>query len=366
MKSLTLSLPAPCRRHSRKLALALALAVAFPLAAQDAPDGQDEALQWARGISVEQMDQDWRALEAAADQHGGERAHGSAGYEAAARHVEEALRAEGIAVRREPFRFQNREGFNLVAEIPGSQGPGGPVIMLGAHLDSVAGSPGGDDNGSGASAVLAIARQAAARPLPATLRVEWWGAEEWGIVGSSAHVRALSADPGALRQVRAYLNADMIASPNFIYGIYDPDHPAAGGRPAAAQARDIHRALAGYFTVAGLPQVGISPVLSSDQLAFLRCGIATGGVASIPGIRDKTPEEQALFGGQAGARHSPNYHRPTDRVDAASKVAHEVLMRSLAYAVVRLAEAPPPAMPSTGCDTARAGQDWLRARSDGF
>ena len=353
------AVPAPWRRL-RALAAAFALCAALPLYAQPA---EDDAYRWAQSVSAAQMDQDWRALQAASDRHGGTRAHGSQGHAAAGAYIEAQLRAAGVEVRREPFQYGGKAGFNLLADIPGSGGPEAPVIMLGAHLDSVALSPGGDDDGSGSSAVLAIARQAAAHPLPVTLRVAWWGAEELGLVGSTTHVRALSAEPAALRRIRAYLNADMLASPNYVFGIYDPDHPAAQGRPATPQARQIQQALQGYFAAAGLPQIGISPVLASDHLAFLRCGIATGGVASIPGIRNKTAQEQALFGGTAGARHAPNYHRAGDRVEAASPVAHEVLMRALAYAVVRLAKAPPAIMPAAECNTAAARRQWQEAHA---
>ncbi len=348
----------------RPRALVLALALMLPTAVQvHAAEPPDAAYTWLQQISAERMYKDWRALQDAADQNGGSRVHGSAGYEAAGRYIEQELRAAGLTVRREPFQYADRPGFNLLLDVPGTLGAGAPVIMLGAHLDSVAGSPGGDDDGSGASAVLEIARQAALKPQPSTLRFAWWGAEEQGLIGSSVHVRQLSSRPAELRAIRAYLNADMIASPNYIFGIYDPDHPEGRGVPPTAQGRQIREALRGYFSSEGLPQVSIPPDLPSDQLPFLGCGVATGGVASIPGIRNKTPQEQALFGGEAGKRHSPNYHRRGDRVEAASPEAQLVLARALAYALVSLAQAPPAALLESHCDLPAAHRQWLRARA---
>jgi len=49
---------------------------------------------------------------------------------------------------------------NIEAEIPGNRPE---IIVIGAHYDSVFGSPGANDNGSGAAAVLALAQRFAAR-----------------------------------------------------------------------------------------------------------------------------------------------------------------------------------------------------------
>ena len=54
---------------------------------------------------------------------------------------------------------------NIEAEIPGdSGGPVAAIIVIGAHYDSVFGSPGANDNGSGVAAMLALARRFAGKP----------------------------------------------------------------------------------------------------------------------------------------------------------------------------------------------------------
>ena len=346
----------------RPLTLTLGLALGgLDSAASAAEAAAERAIRWADAVSAAQLTSNWAALEQTTLAHGGDRSAGSAGYEASARYVEARLHAMGIDVRREPFTYNGKASFNLIAEIAGSAGADAPVVMVGAHLDSVPGSPGADDNGSGSSAVLEIARVAMLDRTTATLQLAWWGAEESGLNGSIHHATLLAMDPGRRQRLRVYLNADMVGSPNYIFGIYDPDHTSSGDRPA--QERLIRQALRDGLGHTGNPSISISPYLGSDHLPFAACGIATGGLASIPGIRNKTPEEQALFGGEAGKRHSPNYHRPGDRVGAGSATAQLTLTRALAYALGHLAEQPPEATPAARCNLRKARQQWEQARA---
>lgn len=62
------------------------------------------------------------------------------------------------------------------------------VVMAGAHLDSVQRGPGINDNGSGSAALLEVAEQIAKVKPRNMVRFAWWGAEEAGLVGSTAYV----------------------------------------------------------------------------------------------------------------------------------------------------------------------------------
>jgi aminopeptidase S len=81
---------------------------------------------------------------------------------------------------------------NVIADLPGRRSG---VVLLGAHLDSVANGPGINDNGSGSALVLEVARQARRLHIRPThgLRFAFWGAEELGLVGSTSYVESLSA-----------------------------------------------------------------------------------------------------------------------------------------------------------------------------
>src|SRR5690606_12607214 len=127
-------------------------------------------------------------------------------------------------VERVRFDAAGTESWNLIAERAGS---GSGVVMVGAHLDSVPVGPGINDNASGTSALLAIAAALAELPEPvATVRFAFWGAEEGGPFGSQAYVDAL--DGAGVAEIGAYLNIDMIGSPNGVTFVYDEPGAADG------------------------------------------------------------------------------------------------------------------------------------------
>ena len=108
---------------------------------------------------------------------------------------------------------------NVIAELDG--GNDDNVVMAGAHLDSVQAGPGINDNGSGSAALLELAQQLAKLKPENTLRFAWWGAEEEGLIGSTAYVNGLSQAESD--RIALYLNFDMIGSPNYIQMVYDAD-----------------------------------------------------------------------------------------------------------------------------------------------
>jgi hypothetical protein len=95
----------------------------------------------------------------------------------AARLVENSLAEAGYEVRRQGYTVRRWSGgskeevtcHNLEATLPGSARQG-EVIVVGAHYDTVPGSPGANDNASGVAAVLALARRIAGTRNSRTLR----------------------------------------------------------------------------------------------------------------------------------------------------------------------------------------------------
>ena len=102
------------------------------------------------------------------------------------------------------------------------------VIQVGAHLDSVHVGPGIQDNGSGSAAILEVAIQMSKLTPHHTVRFSWWGAEEGGLFGSAFDVDDLAGDvPRELNRIKAYLNFDMVGSPNFARFVYDGDQSSS-------------------------------------------------------------------------------------------------------------------------------------------
>lgn len=98
---------------------------------------------------------------------------------AAREHLGAALRAAGWSVEQRPFPLpQGGSSANVVAWL--RDGPSaGPHVVIGGHLDTVAGSPGANDNASGVGVLVALAEELAdERPgLPVVL--VGFGAEEY-------------------------------------------------------------------------------------------------------------------------------------------------------------------------------------------
>ena len=78
----------------------------------------------------------------------------------AADFIEDSFSRAGLRTRRDSYEVRGQLCHNIEAEIPGNNPE---IVVIGAHYDSVFGSPGANDNGTGAAAVLALAKRFAAR-----------------------------------------------------------------------------------------------------------------------------------------------------------------------------------------------------------
>ncbi|KAL8716796.1 MAG: hypothetical protein Q9225_005901 [Loekoesia sp. 1 TL-2023] len=190
--------------------------------------------------------------------------------------------------------------------------------------------PGINDNGSGTIGLLEVALQLAKFSVNNAIRFVWVSAEEFGLLGSQFYVDSLSAAEKA--KIRLDLNFDMIASPNYKYGIYDGDGSAFNvtGAPGSAEAEKLFQ---DYFTnEAGLKWVPDQFDGRSDYAPFADAGIAAGGLfTGAEGI--KTAEEQTLFGGQAGVAYDVNYHGAGDNVSNLNLEAFVQNAKAIAHAV---------------------------------
>jgi hypothetical protein len=77
--------------------------------------------------------------------------------EKAARYIDGVLAEMGLTVRRQSFEYRGEEVANLIADI-GPADASGRCFLLGAHYDSVAGTPGADDNASAVAVMLETGR----------------------------------------------------------------------------------------------------------------------------------------------------------------------------------------------------------------
>lgn len=229
------------------------------------------------------------------------------------------------------------ETFNLFAETAG--GDPASTVVVGAHLDGVADTPGANDNASGSAAILAVAEELGAdADVTNKLRFAWWGAEEIGLVGSWYYVDDLAAnDPDALDDIVTYLNFDMIGSDNFTVGVYDADESTFEAPvPIPTGSIATEAVFTDYFDSIGQPWIDSEFSGRSDYEGFIAYGIPAGGVFS--GADDiKTEEQAAIFGGTAGELMDTNYHQPTDTLANLNAESVSIHIGAIAYAVAFLA-----------------------------
>ncbi|KAF2491679.1 Zn-dependent exopeptidase [Lophium mytilinum] len=203
------------------------------------------------------------------------------------------------------------------------------TLVLGAHTDSVAAGPGINDDGSGTIGILAVAKALAKYRVNNAVRFGFWSGEEEGLLGSTYYVDSLS--DSELANVRAYLNFDMIASPNYIYAIYDGDGSAFNQTGPAGSA-EIEHFFEAFFAVEGPGSVPTAFDGRSDYQAFIDNGIPAGG--TFTGAEEiKTEEEVELFGGEAGVATDVNYHGAGDTVANLNMTAFVLNAKAIAAAV---------------------------------
>jgi hypothetical protein len=222
------------------------------------------------------------------------------------------------------------------------------VIVLGAHLDSVQAGPGINDDGSGSSLLLELARGLAEAGAPETkIRFAWWGAEENGLVGSTYYTDTISAaDADA---ILLYLNFDMVSRGYF--GVFDGDgstHNLTG-----APGSDVIEAL----FVEHLESQGIE----------VTPAVFTGGsdYATFMSTLDKPVG--GLHTG-TGVAQDPCYHQECDTYENANSTVLTVNARAAAHVLATLAGEPAliPKNDTEGARLARRGGVGVMAAAELF
>ena len=222
---------------------------------------------------------------------------------------------------------------NVLAETEG--GDPENVVMVGAHLDSVAAGPGINDNGSGSAAILETAIQMAKVKPRNTVRFAWWSAEESGLIGSARYLQDLSANERD--KIALYLNFDMVGSPNFVRFVYDGDNSTGAGAAGPAGSESIEKLFVDYFNSVGLPSEPTPFNGRSDYGPFIAIGIPAGGLfTGAEGI--KTAAQAATYGGAAGSPYDPCYHAACDTYANNSDTAIDQMSDAIAHSVITYAQ----------------------------
>jgi hypothetical protein len=221
--------------------------------------------------------------------------------------------------------FEPRAGVtstNLWVTIRGTTNPD-QVYVVSSHFDSEEDSPGADDNGSGTSALLEVARVLRGRPQAATIILLWVNAEEVGLLGAHAWARRAKAEG---MRVVANINNDT-------FGWARTGRLEATARFSNPAMRDVEHGAALLFS--DLVTFEARFFHSSDGRAFWDAfGDIVGGFGSYPVLA------------------SPHYHEPHDAVETINPALIAEVAKATTASVMLLASGPAPV---TGLSAQRRG-----------
>jgi hypothetical protein len=202
--------------------------------------------------------------------------------------IEDSFSRAGLHSRRDSYELRGQACHNIEVEIPGTRPE---VLLIGAHYDSVFGSPGANDNGSGVAATLAMARRFANRKTQHTMRFVAFVNEEppyflSGEMGSLVYARRCKARGD---KISAMISLETIGYfsdaphsqtyPSPGLGIFYPKIGNFIGFVSNVHSRTLLRRVIGLFRKhAKIPSEGaalpafIPGVSWSDQWSFWRNG----------------------------------------------------------------------------------------------
>ncbi len=168
-----------------------------------------------------------------------------------------------------------------------------------------------------------------------TLRFAWWGAEESGLIGSTAYVNGLSQ--AERDRIALYLNFDMIGSPNYIQMVYDSDESGFEAPvPVPPGSIPIEDLFESFYTLSNEPYDDADSAVAATTRPSSSTGFRPA--ASSPGPRCPRPQRrQAIWGGTTGAQYDPCYHLACDTFANFSLHALDINSDAVAFAVLTYA-----------------------------
>ena len=259
----------------------------------------------------------------------------------AAAYVRSTLEDAGLCVTEQAYQYHSQRVVNLLATAPTTTGASA-YYVIGAHYDTVATTPGADDNASAVAVMLELARRLPEAKLKAPVLFAAFTLEEppafWtGHQGSRVFARACRSKGDS---VLGALILEMVGctSPRQHYPFVSrwPGYPAQGnfiGIVGNWPSRRLGRAvLRGFRNNRRLPVESlflpfdgwILPATRlSDHASFWDAGW------------------QALMVTDTAFFRNPNYHLPSDSIDTLDFVFMAQLVKSLELALLEL----PPRVP---------------------
>lgn len=141
----------------------------------------------------------------------------SAGHFYVQQYIREQF-AQWGTVEIDDFAVRGRIHHNLILDLPPLSPPlakgrkqekkqDNLPIVIGAHYDTVPGTPGADDNATGVAVLLELAAELAARPLKYPVQLVAFDMEEYGYFGSKHYAAKLKEQK---QQIRLMISLEML------------------------------------------------------------------------------------------------------------------------------------------------------------
>ena len=233
------------------------------------------------------------------------RVPGTVQHRKASQYIHDTFRSYGLATS----IVWGADTTNVIAEVGD---PDWPLFVIGAHYDSVPGSPGADDNASGVAALLEIAREYQPYKRPSHMsfdrcahRVQFvaYDREEDGLLGSIHHCIELKKQRA---EVFGMISLEMLgytdASQRLVPGVEvkqtKGDFLAVVANPKSAPLLKLFEGLISTRTVEA---VTVQNNTEAAQLARLSDHGAFWGAGW-----------KALLATDTAFLRNPHYHQPTD------------------------------------------------------
>ena len=228
----------------------------------------------------------------------------------AIKYYADALRGFGYEPELQWFEARGIRTANVIVRIPGTV-DADLVYVASSHFDSVERGPGADDDSSGATALLEVARVLREHPMPATIELAFFTGEEAGLLGSREYVRRAI---GSEKHIVGALNNDMIGWAND----HRLDNTIRYSNPGI---RDIQHAAAIQFS--DLITYDALYYKSTDAAAYYEAyGDIVGGIGSYPVLGN------------------PHYHQSHDRLETINQQLVAEVSKTTAATLMLLASSP--------------------------
>jgi aminopeptidase YwaD len=254
--------------------------------------------------------------------------------EQAAQYIQSEFLKLGLEVNEDHFQWEGKSYKNIVAEKKGRTSPH-IVFILGAHYDTVPGSPGADDNASAIAVLLEVARNIQAGPLECTVRWIAFCLEECGYIGSTYYVESLKKEKeeilgmislemvgftGPRQNYPSYLNPKYYPNVgDFIAIIGNERSKELLGKVCQSFKAHIPELPSEFLVVPGNGE-GMEEVRLSDHSSFWDHGISALMVTDTAFLRN------------------PNYHLPSDRMETLNFEFMQKVATGIFYSVMELAK----------------------------